>query len=300
MSTDAGGGVGRRRGGRFTALLVGTALSMISVDLRADGSSPFDPLRSVAAAAFGPVERGVGALAISTAAGDAMADSGTAALRAEVDTLTAQLRRSETDRRRVAELDALLRLSGAGQYRTVPALVVAFAPAEQAERTVTIDAGRLDGVATDMTVVNGAGLVGRVVATTSTTATVQLAIDSRAQLGVRLEGSLQLGVARGDGATLGVELLDRLEPFVAGDRVVTFGSPDGRPYVAGVPVGELSRVRGDVGAPTRSAVLTPYVDFSALDLVGVVVEPPRTDPRDAVLPPTPGATMARTSPAGTL
>jgi rod shape-determining protein MreC len=41
------------------------------------------------------------------------------------------------------------------------------------------------------------------------------------------------------------------------------------------------------GALTRTATVTPYVSFTALDLVGVVVEPPRKNPRDAVLPPRP-------------
>jgi len=46
----------------------------------------------------------------------------------------------------------------------------------------------------------------------------------------------------------------------------------------------------------------PYVDFTALDLVGVVVVPPRRDPRDAVLPapatprPTPRVTVTVTAP----
>jgi rod shape-determining protein MreC len=46
----------------------------------------------------------------------------------------------------------------------------------------------------------------------------------------------------------------------------------------------------------RTATLEPYVDFSALDLVGVVIAPPRTDPRDLLVPtsepPTPPPTVA--------
>lgn len=305
MSSDAGGGAGRqqRRGGGVTALLVLTALALISLDLGSGRGSALDPLRAAVAGVLGPVERGIGAFAadapgglgVGTPGSGTASNAPTAALQAQVDALTAELRRTETDRRRAAELDALLRLAGAGQYRTVPALVVAVTPPEQSERTVTIDAGRADGVWTDMTVVNGHGLVGRVVATTSTTATVQLVIDPEAQLGVRVEGSLELGLARGDGTALGLELLDPLAPLAVSQRVVTFGSPLGRPYVAGVPVGELTGVRGDVGAATRTAVLTPYVDFSALDLVGVIVEPPRADPRDAVLPPRPGPSDTSTA-----
>jgi len=85
---------------------------------------------------------------------------------------------------------------------------------------------------------------------------------------------------------LGFELLDRLAPMVDGDVVVTFGSPGGRPFVPGVPVGVLRDVAGGYGATARIATLVPYVDFSSLDLVGVVVEPPRTDPRDLLVPVT--------------
>ena len=49
-------------------------------------------------------------------------------------------------------------------------------------------------------------------------------------------------------------------------------------------------MRGTPGSQTRTASVRPYVDFTSLDLVGVVVEPPRTDPRDAVLPPRPAGT----------
>ena len=45
----------------------------------------------------------------------------------------------------------------------------------------------------------------------------------------------------------------------------------GAPYVAGVPIGEVSKVYEDLRTGTYRAVLEPYVDFTSLDLVGVVV-----------------------------
>lgn len=293
-----GRGTDRRPARTVAALLVLTALSLLSVDERRTGPSPLADLRSAVAAALGPMERGVEALASPQRWFDAGADERTAALEAEVDRLRAQLRTSTLDQARVAELDALLDLTSAGQYAHVPARVVAASLVPGSERTVMIDAGASDGVVADMTVVNGDGLVGRIVAVTASTATVQLAIDPRAQIGVRLAGSQQLGLARGDGAGLDFELLDPLEPMAVGDRVVTFGSVGGAPYVAGVPVGELAAVSGDVGAAARTGVLQPYVEFSSLDLVAVVVEPPRTDPRDVVLPPREGAVAAEVARLG--
>ncbi len=88
--------------------------------------------------------------------------------------LRAQLRTSELARNRAAELDALLRVAGAGQYRTVPAQVIAVGPAQGFASTATIDAGEIDGLRPEMTVLNGDGLVGRVKSVTRTTALVVL------------------------------------------------------------------------------------------------------------------------------
>jgi rod shape-determining protein MreC len=142
-----------------------------------------------------------------------------------------------------------------------------------------------------MTVLNGDGLVGRVKTVGPTTATVLLAVDPASSVGVRLEGSMEVGFTTGqgidDGSRLDLQLLDGQSTVLRGDRLVTFGSQGDTPYVPGVPVGEVLSVRGSPGSQTRTATVAPYADFTALDLVGVVVEPPRKDPRDAVLPPRP-------------
>jgi rod shape-determining protein MreC len=143
-----------------------------------------------------------------------------------------------------------------------------------------------------MTVLNGDGLVGRVKTSGPTTSTVLLAIDPESSVGVRLEGSMEVGFTTGQGVRdrgeLDLRLLDGQSTVSAGDRLVSFGSQGDRPYVPGVPVGDVVSVQGTPGSQTRTASVRPYVDFTSLDLVGVVVEPPRTDPRDAVLPPRPG------------
>lgn len=288
-----------RRTRLLLALLLVTSISLVTLDYRSDGDrSPLDGLRSVAAAVFGPVEQV--AAAIAAPVGDAVESvSGLGAgrdeaarLRRENQELTRRLRTSELDRNRAAELDALLRLAGAGQYRVVPARVIAVGAAQTFSWTVTIDAGTRDGLRPDLTVLNGDGLVGRVKTVGPTTATVLLVIDPASSVGVRLEGSMEVGFTTGQGLgdAVDLQLLDGQSTVVRGDRLVTFGSQGDLPYVPGVPVGEVLRVRGTPGSQTRTAAVQPYVDFSALDLVGVVVEPPRRDPRDSVLPPRPAST----------
>lgn len=286
-----------RRTRWLLVLLLVTSVSLVTIDYRGGERSPLDGLRSLAAAVFGPVEEA--AAAVTRPVGDALGSvsrlgDGRAEvrrLRRENQELTRRLRTSEFDRARAAELDALLRLAGAGRYRVVPAQVIAIGPAQTFSWTVTVDAGTRDGVRPDMTVLNGDGLVGRVKTAGPSTATVLLAADPRSSVGVRLEGTMEVGFTTGHGVrdegNLELRLLDGQSTVARGDRMVTFGSQGNVPYVSGVPVGEVVRVAGTPGSQTRSAVVAPYVDFTALDLVGIVVEPPRTDPRDAVLPPKP-------------
>jgi rod shape-determining protein MreC len=54
--------------------------------------------------------------------------------------------------------------------------------------------------------------------------------------------------------------------------LVTAASVNNRPYVAGVPVGVVTRVAAG-GGLTRTALVRPFTDFSALEVVGVVVAP---------------------------
>jgi rod shape-determining protein MreC len=62
----------------------------------------------------------------------------------------------------------------------------------------------------------------------------------------------------------------------------------------GIPVGTIVANQGAVGS-TRTATVKAFVDFDSLDLVGIVVVLPRTDPRDAIVPsPQPTATATAT------
>jgi rod shape-determining protein MreC len=75
----------------------------------------------------------------------------------------------------------------------------------------------------------------------------------------------------GDNGTLELQLVDQAEAPAKGDTIVTWGSRDGAPYVSGVPIGRVTAVYASLRESSQRAVIQPYVDFSALDLVGVVV-----------------------------
>ncbi|MFE0457711.1 rod shape-determining protein MreC [Kitasatospora sp. NPDC058965] len=277
-------------------LLVAVAFALITVDIKGGETSPLNGARKSAAALLGPVERGAaGAVDPIARTVRAIRDSGTQQQRldqigAENTELRQRLASSDTATGRTKQLDDMLRTAGTGGYTVKAAQVIAIGAAQGFSWTITIDAGSDDGIERDMTVINGEGLVGRVTTVAPTTATVLLATDPGFTAGTRMEGSGEIGFAAGQGASpMKVQLLNGKAQVKPGDRLVTFGSQSGRPFVPGVPVGKVLSVEATPGELTKTVLVQPFVSFTRLDLVGVVVVPPRTDPRDAVLPPAPSA-----------
>ncbi|WP_426569522.1 rod shape-determining protein MreC [Streptomyces canus] len=288
-------------------LLIAVAFALITVDIRGGEDSPVDGARQAAAAVFGPIEDGVSSAVDPVGnAVSAVRESGErhdrlAALEKENAALKAKLGSDDRNRSRLAQLDKMLKTAGAGQYGIKGAEVIAIGAAQGFSWTVTIDVGANDGIRRDMTVLNGDGLVGRVTTVGPNTATVLLASDPDFTVGTRMEASDELGFASGQGdRPLRVELLNGKAEVKKGDRLVTFGSQADKPFVPGVPVGVVSRVDPSGGDLTRTLYVTPYVSFTKLDIVGVVVEAPKKDPRDTVLPtkpkpvPTPTVTVTVT------
>lgn len=288
-------------------LLVAVAFALITMDLRGGDRSPLDSARRGAASVFGPVETTVaGAVDPVGNAIAAVRDSGDrhsriAALERENTELKQRLGSDARASSRSAQLDKLLDTAATGQYGVKGAQVVAIGPAQGFSWTITIDIGERDGITRDMTVLNGDGLVGRVTTVGPGTSTVLLATDPDFTVGTRMEKTNELGFANGRGdSALTVQLLNSKAKVERGDRLVTFGSSNDRPFVPGVPVGEIIQVSPSSGDLTRTVRVRPYVGFSTLDIVGVVVQPPREDPRDTVLPdppkaePTPTVTVTET------
>lgn len=279
----------------LTVLLV-ASLTFVILDLRG-GRGPFASLQSLASSTIGGLER-AGATVVSPITtinqwwgtwGDQR--ERIRALEEENLALRSLVVRSAEDRARATALDALLGVAGAGQYRIVPAEVIAVGPKQEFGWTVTIDAGSRDGIEKDMAVINGDGLVGRVQAVNRNAATVVLLTDATVSVGARIAGSEEVGILSGTGRqdSLEFQVLDPLADLRVGDALVTFGSRGGRPYAPGIPIGEVVGVSGTAGQLARVATVQPFVDVSTLTIVGVVVRPPRQDPRDSVLPARAGA-----------
>ena len=254
-------------------LLLLTAFTLTALDARSGDGSPFEALRRGVDTVLGPAQRALGGAvtkAAGTFDGESEADE---RLREENARLQAELRRTDDLRRRVRELDELLRLRDHGSYPMVPARVSAKGSAFGFESTVTIDAGSGDGIEPGQTVVDGDGLLGRTVRVGPFTSTVLLLTDPGFTVGARLDRQGTVGLATGTGDGMEFALVEggRLQ---VGDALLTTGSDT---FVPGVPVGRVTSVDDDRLVST--AQVEPFVDVTALDLVGVVTEPPRKTPR---------------------
>ena len=276
------------------ALLILTSFTLITVDYRAGDGTALRALRTAAASVFGPVQRAVTNAvrpignALSTLGDLGSINEEADRLRAENTELKNQLHQIDDLRRENDELRRLNGLTTRGGYRTVRCRVVALGP-DNFEWTATLDCGSGDGVREDQTVVNGDGLVGRVVEVAPFSARVLLAVDPEFTVIGRLAAHGTTGPVTGDGLKpMTMQLLEPTAAVSTGEAIVSQGVQGG--IVAGVPIGVVTSVSRERSVLTRTVTVRPFVRFTALDVVAVVVQPPRKDPRNAVLltsPPSP-------------
>ncbi|MDF9716295.1 rod shape-determining protein MreC [Nocardioides sp. ChNu-153] len=283
VSWGPGDAAERRPPRLLVVALVVAGLSLMTLDQVGGDDSPVDPVRSVVGEVVGPLEVAAGTVVRPLAAiPDFFTTRGSlrddvAALEAENAALRDELATSDLDRSRLEQYDGLVAAARDQQGSIVPARVVAHGAAQTFTRTVTIDAGLTSGVRPDMTVVAAEGLVGRVIAATSTTATVLLIVDSDSTVGARVGRSSEVGFLSGNGSLtdptrLDLELVDASAVPAEGDVVLTWGSAEGQgPYRAGVPIGTVTQLFSTPRDTTQRAIIDPFVDLSRLDVVGVYV-----------------------------
>ena len=290
---------GDNRGRLLLISLIVTSLFLITLDLRGvqvitglrnSSQSVLSPVQSVAATIFRPV-------------GNFFSDvTQLGRTRWEIERLQAtneKLRKELIDRKNadaeLAQLKSVLDLAGTAKYKVVNAKVISLGSTSSFTQTITINAGTNDGVRQNMTVITGLGLVGVVKVSYPNSALVQLATDPAFKVGARVAGSQQIGILSGQGTSKAVlQLLDNQTTLKVGDVILARGSANNRPFVPGVPIGQVTTVDNAAGAVTQTADVKLYVNHSSLSVVAVVVSAPKEDPRDALVPKAPVPTPVPT------
>jgi rod shape-determining protein MreC len=150
--------------------------------------------------------------------------------------------RAEAAIRQNKILKRLNDLTFVGDIPAVTAQIVLGSPGNF-EDTVGLDKGTDDGVAVDMPVVSGRGLMGRVAQASGRRSTVLLVTDAESAVNVRDARSGAYGVLNGrpDNELQSLDFVNADADIRKGDVLVTAGSPSG-PFPPGVPVGVVASV----------------------------------------------------------
>ena len=270
-----------RRARLVLAVLLTASVTIITIDFRTEGEGPLDKIGRAAMTVIGPVQEGL--TTIFRPVGNFFAGftkvpslrARVAELEQQVATLEAEARQFEDIVRENESLRQQLDLAARLNLRTQSARVVGVSPSNF-ERTVFIDQGASEGVEVDMPVIAGAGLVGRVIQVGKSSAQVALLTDPSSAVASRLVTNGKTGVLEGTGAgSLRLELLDPTTEVAAGDKVVTSGYDRGL-FPPGIPVGTVIDAPPAGSYLTRAVTVQPFVDFSSLDYVLLVIGQRRT------------------------
>lgn len=257
-------------------LLVLTSVTAITLDFRGQGDGLLDDVRSGARDLFAPVQSA--ADRVFSPVGDFFGGvTGYGDVKAENERLRRELEQSRGDVLRQAGADRerqrlleLQQLTFAANIPGVAARVVSTAPSNF-QVTISIDKGSDAGVGEGMPVVTGAGLVGRVADVSRTGATVLLITDREANVGVRLQSSGDVGVARGAGprAPIPVDLVQLETKVAVGEAVVTSGLQQSV-FPPEIPVGRVRTARVPPGALKQEVTVDPVVDLERMEFVKVL------------------------------
>jgi rod shape-determining protein MreC len=198
------------------------------------------------------------------------------ALKKELQELKLQMNRYREADLANQRLRALLNFKKSIATPLLPAQLVAFDPSGWFQ-TILIDKGRNDGVVRDMAVVSAEGLVGRVIGVSNHHAKVLLIIDGNSAVDAYIQRSRARGVLVGLGRELCLlKYVQRNEDVQVGDKVISSGM--GGVFPKGLLVGTVQEVvRGSSGLFQRVEV-EPAVNFSRLEEVMVVIQPPAEEP----------------------
>ena len=138
---------------------------------------------------------------------------------------------------------------------------------------ITLNKGSDDGVQAGMTVLNHYGLIGRVSSVLSGSCEVLLLPDHESAVGARVKSTREaLGVVEGDGTGTGnlqmIHLQHDADIFI-GDEIITSGLDTVFPE--GIPIGEVTAIEYDANGLTKTAYITPYVNFFQLEEVFIMM-----------------------------
>ena len=168
------------------------------------------------------------------------------------------------------------------QYNTVGARVISKGSGNWFE-IFAIDKGSKDGIKKDMNVIADNGLVGIVYDVTENTAKVRTIINDTSMVSAMFQETTDQCIVRGSLDTMAdgyleVVYIDKDADVKDGDELVT--SNISSKFNEGITIGKVSDIKLDSTKLTKTARVTPVVDFKHLKEVLVITDIKNTESLD--------------------
>ncbi|MDO4633304.1 MAG: rod shape-determining protein MreC [Eubacteriales bacterium] len=197
------------------------------------------------------------------------------ALQAKVDELTVQNTQLLQDHEELNSLRDLYELDHKYEsYEKVGARVISKEDGGNWYSLFTIDKGSADGLAVDMNVIAGGGLVGIITDVGLNWATVRSIIDDYSNVSAEISETSDTCIIAGDltladkGSVQLVKLEDPESKAKVGDTVVTSTISD--KFLPGILIGYITEIGTDANNLTKSGYVGPVVDFKDIKEVLVI------------------------------
>lgn len=185
----------------------------------------------------------------------------------------------ETSRLREASLEnirlrKLLELKERTPYSYVAANVVGKS-LQLMRNTITLDVGEKDGVQFNMPIITDAGLVGRVISTSSAYCVGQILFNKDFRASAKVQRGRVDGIVSWEGGDkLSLNNVAKTLDVQPGDMVMT--SEYSSIFPAGIKIGVVTATKQSPGGLFQSVEIAPSVDFSRLEQAFVVTHIPDT------------------------
>ncbi|MDD3338213.1 MAG: rod shape-determining protein MreC [Lachnospiraceae bacterium] len=247
-------------------------------------SSPFvtDPIRNAAGFVIRPFQNGINTV------GNWLTDKQSGfksvedlsdenkTLQAKIDELTTQNNELVQNQYELDRLQELYNLDKEySEYNKVAAQIISKDPGNW-YNVFVINRGSDDGLAVDMNVIAGSGLVGIVTEVGANWATVRSIIDDESNVSSMIATTSDTCIVTGDltlidqGMINFSQLTDKDNVVQEGDKLVT--SNVSEKFLTGILIGYINQVTTDSNNLTKSGTLTPAVDFKHLREVLVITD----------------------------
>ena len=197
-------------------------------------------------------------------------------LRAEVAALTEENTLLQQDKYELNKLRDLVDLDEQySEYKKVGARIIGRDSGNWYSSFV-VDKGEEDGLAVDMNVIAGGGLVGRITAVGPNWAKITSIISDNSNVSAMtlatednliVSGDLQL---MADGVISFGQLVDSNNVVAEGDKIVTSNISD--KYLPNILIGYIHTINRDANNLTKSGYITPAVDFEHLGEVLIITD----------------------------